>query len=168
MTVTELQRLYDYGYWANRKLFEVASQLTPEQFTETVAGSYGSVRNTLVHILSAEWGWLERCGGASRGPALKPENYETLESVVRAWSGVERSMRELLSTLTDGDLLRIVEFTNPRGDRRSLVLGEVLQHGAIHGIHHRGQIALLLRALGCTPGNFDVLFYDIAKRSAVA
>ena len=60
--------MYDYGYWANRKLVPVLAQLTPEQFTQNVAGSYGSVRNTMVHIMSAEWGWLDRCGGPKRGP----------------------------------------------------------------------------------------------------
>ena len=48
MTVNDLQRLYDYGYWANEQLLAVVLELTPEQFTRTVAGSYGSVRNTLV------------------------------------------------------------------------------------------------------------------------
>ena len=55
MTANDLTSLYDYGYWVNRKLFPVLQQLTPEQFTQPVAGSYGSVRNTLVHVLSAEW-----------------------------------------------------------------------------------------------------------------
>ena len=50
----DLETLFDYGYWANRKLFEVLRQLTTVQFTQPVAGSYGSVRNTLVHTLSAE------------------------------------------------------------------------------------------------------------------
>jgi uncharacterized damage-inducible protein DinB len=27
------------------------------------------------------------------------------------------------------------------------------------GVHHRGQVALLLRLLGYPPGNFDILFY---------
>jgi uncharacterized damage-inducible protein DinB len=35
-----------------------------------------------------------------------------------------------------------------------------MQHGANHGVHHRGQVALLLRALGFVPGNFDLLIYD--------
>ena len=35
-----------------------------------------------------------------------------------------------------------------------------MQHSVIHGVHHRGQVALLLRLLGHAPGNFDVLFYD--------
>lgn len=160
MTVKDLERLYDYGYWANRKLFQVASQLTPEQFTQVVAGSYGSVRNTLVHVLSAEWGWLDRCGGPERGPALKPDDYPTVESLVKTWSTVEGYVREFLSNLKDEDLTRTVEFTNPRSEKRSGVLGALLQHGAIHGAHHRGQVALLLRLLGHPPGNFDVLFYD--------
>ena len=54
MTVKDLEVLYDYGYWANGRLFNVISQLTPEQFTVAVAGSYGSIRNTMVHLLSAE------------------------------------------------------------------------------------------------------------------
>jgi uncharacterized damage-inducible protein DinB len=76
-SVRDLQALYDYGYWANGKLFEVVLQLTPEEFTRSVAGSYGSVRNTMVHVLSAEWGWLDRCGGAQRGPALVTSDYPT-------------------------------------------------------------------------------------------
>ena len=59
MTTKDLARLYDYGYWANRKLFGVMSRLTPEEFARPMAGSYGSIRNTLVHTLSAESGWLE-------------------------------------------------------------------------------------------------------------
>jgi uncharacterized damage-inducible protein DinB len=67
MTVKDLERRFDYGYWANSRFLAVISQLTPEQFTQNVAGSYGSIRNTLVHMLSAEWGWLDRCGGPPRG-----------------------------------------------------------------------------------------------------
>jgi DinB family len=52
MTAKDLQTLFDYNYWANGKLFDVISQLTPDQFTQPVSGSYGSVRNTLVHMMS--------------------------------------------------------------------------------------------------------------------
>ena len=46
MTVKDLEGFYDYGYWANKKLFHVMAQLTPEEFSRPVAGSYGSIRNT--------------------------------------------------------------------------------------------------------------------------
>src|SRR4249919_3993355 len=89
MTVKDLEGLYSYGCWANKHLFHVISQLTPEQFTRDVAGSYGSIRNTMVHILSAEWGWLDRCGGAKRGERLKPADYPTAETLARLWSTID-------------------------------------------------------------------------------
>jgi len=164
MTMTsagDLRELYDYYYWANGKLIDVVAQLTPEQFTQTVGGSYGSVRNTLVHILSAEWGWLDRCGGAKRGPALVATDYPTLAVLVDRWRQVESYVREFLSTLTDEDLGRIVEFSFGSGQKHGIALGNLLHHAAIHGIHHRGQVALLLRELGHTPGNFDILMYYV-------
>ena len=158
MRVTDLEQVYDYNYWANRKLFSVISQLTPEQFTGEVAGSYGSVRNTLVHIMSAEWGWLERCGGPKRGEKLEADDFPTLDSVVQTWNRVEGLMRGFLSELKDEDLPRNMEFTLG-GPTYSLPLGDLLHHAAIHAVHHRGQVAVLLRTLGYAPGNFDFLFY---------
>jgi len=168
MTVSDLETLFGYGHWANRKLFQVIAQLPPERFTRDVAGSYGSIRNTLVHTLSAEWGWLARCGGPERGPALKPADFPSLESLTEAWSKVEGYLRQFLTGLKDADLARTVEYLNPRGETRSMPLGELLQHAAIHGAHHRGQVALLLRMLGQTPGNFDILFYYAEKHGVPA
>ena len=167
MTVKDLERIYDYGYWANRKLFNVISQLTPEQFTQDVAGSYGSVRNTLVHTLSAEWGWLDRCGGTPRGGPLKPADYPTTASLLDRWERIERHVRDFLATLNDEDLARPIEFAIGSGPKHVMRLGDLLHHGANHGVHHRGQVALLLRALGYVPGNFDILFY-YAGESALA
>jgi len=89
MTIKGLENLHDYDHWANKKLFAVIVELTPEQFTQKIAGSYGSGRNTLVHMMSTEWGWLDRCGGTRRGSALKGEDYPTLESIMTLWSKVE-------------------------------------------------------------------------------
>ena len=82
MTAKDLRMQFDYGYWANAKLFEVVSKLTTEQFTQSIAGSYGSIRNTLVHMMSTEWGWMERCGGFKRGPKLSASDFPTFSSVL--------------------------------------------------------------------------------------
>lgn len=168
MRVGDLERLYDYNYWANKQLFGVVSQLTPEQFTQPVAGSYGSIRNTLVHVLSAEWGWLDRCGGPKRGERLNPQDYPTVESLVRAWTWVEEHLRGFLSGLKDEDLTHDIEFAIGAGPKHSVPLGDLMQHAAVHAVHHRGQVALLLRTLGYAPGNFDLLLYVGEKRSVPA
>ena len=165
MRVRDLQRLYDYHYWATSRLLGVTAQLTPEQFTQSVAGSSGSIRNTLVHILSAEWGWLERCGGPRRGERLNPQDFPEVEVLTRAWPRVEEYVRAFLSGLEDADLSRDIAFAIGGGPRHSLPLGDLMQHAIIHAMHHRGQAALLLRMLGHVPGNFDFLVYLGERRS---
>jgi uncharacterized damage-inducible protein DinB len=160
MTVGDLVTLYDYSYWANARLFPVLASLTDEEFTRDVAGSYGSVRTTLVHMMSAESGWLERCGGPYRGERLNPADFPTLDSVARRWATYEAQMRQFLATLTDQDLLRQVTYTiPPLGVSGTGRVGELLHHAVNHNIHHRGQVTLLVRLLGQVPGNVDVLFY---------
>jgi uncharacterized damage-inducible protein DinB len=164
MTVSDLEALFDYGHWVNRKLFEVMARLTPEQFARTVDGTHGSVRNTMVHMLSAEWGWLDRCGGPERGAPLKAEDYPTVESLVAGWDKVEGYGRDFLKTLRDEDLGRNVEFAIGGREKRYLPLGELLHHAANHGVHHRGQVSLLLRLMGHDPENFDLLLYQFEKQ----
>jgi len=166
MTIDDLRRRYDYSYWANEKLFGVIAQLTTAEFTQGVAGSWGSIRNTLVHTMSAEWGWIDRCGGPTRGPALKADDYPTAESLIAQWAVVEVYMRQFLSSLHNDDLEKAIDFNLPQAGKRTMALGELLEHGANHAVHHRGQVALLLRVLGHVPGNFDLLFYDAEKHAA--
>jgi uncharacterized damage-inducible protein DinB len=168
MRLIDLERLYDYHYWANRQLLEAVSQLTPEQFTQDVAGSYGSIRNTLVHILSAEWGWLDRCGGPPRGDRLKAEDYPTLDSVVETWNRVERDMRAFLAQLTEDDLSREIEFSFGAAPKHTIPMYGLLEHAAIHAVHHRGQVSLLMRMLGVAPGNYDLVVFDIQARETTA
>ena len=162
MTPADIARRFAYSYWANRKLFAVVDQLTPSEFTQTVAGSYGSVRNTLVHMLSAEWGWVARCGGPSRGPALKADDYPTFESIIEKWLTVEGYVDDFLVSLTDDDLQRVIEFDIGGGPKSAPVV-QLLEHALTHSVHHRGQLALLLRVLGYAPGNVDLLFYDAER-----
>lgn len=168
MTIKDLEGLYDYHYWANQKLFQVISQLTTEEYTRSVAGGHGSVRNTMVHLLSTEWGWLSRCGGPERISRLDPDDYPTVESLTEEWDRVEGYMRDFLTGLEDDDLARSVEYTGGEARTCSMPLGELLQHTANHAAHHRGQVAVLLRELGYDPGHFDLLFYFADKHGVSA
>lgn len=168
MTVQNLETLYDYSYWANERLFQVISRLTPEEFTQPVAGGHESIRNTMVHVLSTEWGWLSRCGGHERKAKLDPSDYSTAEALVDAWNRVEGYVRNFLDELDDEELARRIDYTGGEGKKCSMPMGELLQHAAIHAAHHRGQIALLLRELGYAPGHFDLLFYFADKHGVPA
>jgi uncharacterized damage-inducible protein DinB len=168
MTVQDFKTLFDYNYWANHRILDVIGRLSPEEFTKVVAGGHGSVRNTMVHVLSTEWGWLSRCGGHTRGTKLDASDYPTVESLKKDWNKVENYMRDFLSDLKDEDLNTIIEYSGKEGKKRSMPLGELLHHSIIHGAHHRGQVAVLLRELGYAPKNFDILFYYADKHGVRA
>lgn len=71
----------------------------------------------------------------------------------------ERDMRAFLATLRDEDLIREIRFTLGGSVEQVMLLGGLLRHAAVHGVHHRGQVSLLLRMLGHAPGNLDMLMY---------
>ena len=100
---------------------------------------------------------LRRAG--AWGP-LSPADFPTAATVIDTWKKVEAFMRDFLSRLRDEDLDRNVEFAIGGTDKRIMPVGELLQHAANHGAHHRGQVSLRLRLLGCNPDNFDLLFYS--------
>jgi uncharacterized damage-inducible protein DinB len=99
---------------------------------------------------------------------LNPQDYPTVESLVQSWIRVEEYVRSFLSGLKDEDLTRDIQFAIGGGPKHSIPLGDLMQHAAVHAVHHRGQIALLLRTLGYGPGNFDLLLYVGEKRGVPA
>lgn len=168
MQVADLERLYDYSCWANARILAAMAGVPAERLARADGGGHGSIRNTVVHMLSADWGWVDRCAGAPRGKHLDPERYPTAESLRALATEVEAHMRALLVALTDADLAREIEFVLGTGETRRQSIGDILQHMFIHGVHHRGQLAMLLRAAGCPPGNFDYVIYANDERRAPA
>src|SRR5271154_166396 len=58
MTRDDIKFLFEYDRWANNRALQAAAALTAEQFTQDLGGAFPSMRDTLVHILGAEWIWL--------------------------------------------------------------------------------------------------------------
>ena len=77
MNKQDIQILYDYNRWANARTLDASAKLTQEQFTRDLSGSHRSVRDTLTHILAAEWVWLMRWRGVSPKALFDPCDFPT-------------------------------------------------------------------------------------------
>ncbi len=71
MTPHEIQLLYTFNDWANKRILQAASALTPEQFTKPLGNSFSSIRDTLVHMYGAEGVWLLRFRVEGPPPAFR-------------------------------------------------------------------------------------------------
>ena len=54
MNADTLTTLYSHNLWANIKLFECCAGLSDEQLDSTIIGTFGTIRDTLQHIVGAE------------------------------------------------------------------------------------------------------------------
>jgi uncharacterized damage-inducible protein DinB len=162
MNKHDVEYLFDFNRWANARVLDSVSKLTPEQFVRDLQSSHRSVRDTLAHILAAEWIWLERWKGVSPNALLIPTEFPTLESVVTRWAAVEGDYAEFIEGITDESLDEVITYTNTKGEEWTYPLGKMLQHVMNHSSYHRGQVVTMLRQLGAEVNPVDLLvFMDV-------
>jgi uncharacterized damage-inducible protein DinB len=159
MTPEEMRTLYDYNTWANRRELDAAAALTGEQFTKQLGSSFSSVRDTLAHILGAEWVWLERFQG--RSPSLLPDGaqYADVASLRTAWTELEERLLKFVGGLKQEDLNRVMEYKTLKFGTYSNPLWQSMQHVVNHGTYHRGQVTTMLRQLGAQPILTDLMHF---------
>jgi uncharacterized damage-inducible protein DinB len=156
-----LTELYRYNRWANRKTLAAASSLDPENFTRALGNSFSSVRDTLVHILGAEWIWLERWNGRFPRSLLAAPEFSDVAAITQRWKQVEDGQTTFLHSRTPSDLNKNLSYVNQKGETWSYPLVQQMVHVVNHSTYHRGQVTTLLRQLGAQPATTDFLnYYD--------
>ena len=160
ITPEDTRTLFAYDAWANRRMLEACATLSPDQFTRDLGSSFRSVRDTLAHILGAQWIWLERFRG--RSPVTLPggESYADLAALRARWTQFESELLSYVNGLSAADLERSFDYRDLKGNAHRNVLWQTLQHLANHGSYHRGQVTTMFRQLGAKPVGTDMIgFY---------
>jgi uncharacterized damage-inducible protein DinB len=161
-----VRELYVYNHWANQRVLASLAPLSGEQFTRNLGNSFSSVRDTVAHILAAEWIWLERWLGRSPKALLPASDFPTVAAIRERWATVEQDRNRFIQTLTPAKLLESVAYTNTRGEDYSHLLWQQMAHVVNHSSYHRGQVTTLLRQLGAEPLNTDFLsYYDLEGKA---
>lgn len=161
----EIRELYDYNRWANHRALEATAALDQDQLTRDLGNSFPSVRDTLVHVLSAEWVWLSRWNGTS--PTAFPESagLDTHERIRARWSELEGEFATFLAALTEARLSEVLEYRNTKGEPYAEPLWQLMRHVVNHSTYHRGQITTMLRQLGAMPASTDLIRYFREKET---
>jgi uncharacterized damage-inducible protein DinB len=160
MNTNEILTLYNYNYWANRRILTTAQALDEAQFAAAAGASFGSLRGTLVHILGAEWIWRMRCQeGISPPEMLTDVNFPTLNSIRLGWQTEEQAMRIYLGGLRDADLEGKIPYNTRMGRHYITPLWQILVHLVNHGTQFRSEAAMLLTQAGHSPGDLDLILY---------
>jgi uncharacterized damage-inducible protein DinB len=159
MQLDYFKTLFDYNYWANKRILDAAEHLDEAQLHTATRGGHESLYRTLIHIMGAEYIWRMRWQGVSLPERLNANDFPTLEALRTRWQEEERLMRLFLATLPEEDMTHIVSYVSREGNALSVALWQLMAHLINHSTQHRSEVALLLSELGHSPGDLDFLWF---------
>lgn len=152
MTSSILRDAFAHHIWATERLIDACSELTREQLTTEVPGTYGSIIYTLGHLVGAD-GWYLTFF-RDDAVEIKEDEEPTLDDFRSAVSSNGKGWMQLLDEGLDPD--RDVVERGDDGAEFHAPLGIRLAQVVHHGTDHRSQICTALTSLGIRPPLIDL------------
>jgi uncharacterized damage-inducible protein DinB len=140
-----------YNNWANLKLIDACTGLTAEQLASRGPGAYGSIYETLVHIVRAEAGYLRLMTGVRTPPPFAWDSHPSLAEL-RPYA--EQIGSALLATAGHMQLSAVIndEYQGqPLHYKALTVLIQIVNHG----VEHRTNVTTILAQLGLPHPDID-------------
>jgi uncharacterized damage-inducible protein DinB len=129
----------------------------PESLRSSEA--FDQAAGLLAHIVAARQLWLYRLGAAPQEPAeFFPKGVRLRDLEVRL-KRIESAWEGYLARLDDAGLARSFEYRSQEGECYRNSIHDILTQLYGHSLYHRGQIAALVRSLGCEPAVTDFVFW---------
>ncbi|MGH2585455.1 MAG: DinB family protein [Dehalococcoidia bacterium] len=152
-----LETLFDHHEWATLALIDHCAGLPPEVLEQSVPGTAGSIRATLVHLVAADQRYLRRMPGEPIEPAIHESMQDLRAEQLRpAFQIQARRWRDLVAKAGELDV------TLPgRGEEPDVPhAADLLFLQAIHhGNDHRTHVCTILGALGLEAPELDGWHY---------
>ncbi|MBE0670623.1 MAG: DinB family protein [Anaerolineales bacterium] len=159
MNTKDIQLLYKYNSWANSRILNAVAKVTNEQFISSALYPHNDLRQTLTHILFAEWLWRSRWMGQSQMAPFLEKDFPTFKDLQSRWSVEERALSEFVASLTDEKLNSAFQYKTTKGVAHENILWQIMVHVVNHGTQHRGEAAAILTELGHSPGDIDLVIF---------
>lgn len=152
-----LTDFFRYNLWANLHLLDFCSQLTDEQLDFSIVGVYGSIRETLHHMLASEEGYARRFTFTGEAPKPYLKEMPTFPGFDVLRERAEHCGNELLAIAEQADLSEILHLDGGTYDAPLII---VLIQAINHGVDHRSQISTILTQQGVVPPALDGWSYN--------
>jgi len=148
-----------YNSSANERLLAALVHLKPEFYYEPVLGCSRSIHGILNHVMAADLAWIGEMTGR-RSNVSSPDDilYATLEQFMRERSRVDAKIISLIDRLSEDDLGSMIQYDDAAVGPMQWPFMLEIAHVFRHASHHRGQVTILMEAVGCEPPKIDDLF----------
>jgi uncharacterized damage-inducible protein DinB len=156
MPVPVLADAFAHHVWATIRVLDACSGLDDTRLATTLPGTYGSIIDTLRHIVDGDVFYLDVLRGG------EPEPFDKQASDIPTLRAVMEAHDPIWQDLVAGDLdptTDVVEYED-NGYETHAPLGIRLAQALYHGTDHRSQVCTALTSLGIDPPGIEV--WDLA------
>lgn len=151
-----LTTLFSHHLWANLRLLERCAALTDKQLEATISGAFGSIRDTLEHIVTAEQSYFSRISTGQPYRRSKDAPPLTIAEMVEAARTTGFGLIEWAPKVQADDMVQVVDREGtPREVPKTIILTQVINHAT----EHRAQITAILTQLGIQPPDLQSWSY---------
>lgn len=139
---TTLAELIRYNNWANQQVLATCEQLSEEQLESTLPGSYGTIRETLAHIIRAEAFYVRILTGQRPLPPFQWDDKPGLAEMKAYAVQVGEALVEAIAQPGPNDLV----YEEENGEKFQYQAVVVFIQIINHGVEHRTNITTILSA----------------------
>ncbi len=149
-----------YNRWANTLLYDACAGLTDAARKQDRRAFFGSIHNTLNHILVGDRAWLARIKGfdADNHP-LDSVLFDDFGKLRSARATEDDRIEHILMEMDDERMESDLHYYNIAGTPFRTPMHLVFTHMFNHQTHHRGQIHDMLSQTGVSPPKLDLIYY---------
>jgi uncharacterized damage-inducible protein DinB len=160
MDSEHFQTFARYNAWANQRLYDACASLAVPEYRKPRRSFFGSIHNTLNHLLVGDRIWLARIEGKEHGiAALDQVLNEDFAALRQAREAEDARILWLVDGLDDEALASRRSYQTSSGVAQETRLDWILTHLFNHQTHHRGQVHDMLSQTGTAPPPLDLIFY---------
>lgn len=143
---------FAHHVWATLRVADVCAGLGPEQLDTAVPGTYGSILDTVRHLVGADSSYLFALTGGRI--SLIDEDHMDLPELRATMEGYGTAWSSLLTESLDPDA--VVVRRRDDGSETHAPTSIRLAQALHHGTDHRSQICTALTTLGIEPPAIDL------------
>jgi uncharacterized damage-inducible protein DinB len=143
---------FGHHVWATIRVLDACATLDDAQLATAVPGTYGSIIDTLRHLVGGDVFYLDVLRGG------EPEPFSEAGSDIPSLRAVMKAHDAAWQRLIAGDLdpaTVVVEYEDS-GYETHAPLGIRLAQALYHGTDHRSQVCTMLTTLGIEPPAIEV------------
>lgn len=170
MTASPFPLLADYNRWMNARLYDAASNLPDRELFKDRGAFFGSLFDTLNHIVVGDTIWLKRfaqhpeldwlkelLSDFPTPTTLRQRLAQTLPELRSYRTKADEVIVQFATRVTETQLADTLRYANTSGQAQARNFGALVQHFFNHQTHHRGQATTLLFQAGVDIGVTDLL-----------